>query len=177
MISKSRVRIIINAIYGCIYGGIIVFFLLVAVIINRIPSVASLPFYSLKKSVPEYADSGYLSNQDFIKTRNILGTFGFNPFICTFKRLTGIPCLICGGTRSFFHFAHLGLKKSALMNPLVFSGIVLLLFYGLVSIAGLSTGRKELIIFLPGWLKRMIFVLIIGAVLINWAYLIFIGKP
>lgn len=37
---------------------------------------------------------------------------------CPYRMLTGKPCPLCGGTRSFIHAAHLHFKDSVELNPL-----------------------------------------------------------
>ncbi|MDI6788692.1 MAG: DUF2752 domain-containing protein, partial [Planctomycetota bacterium] len=100
---------------------------------------------------------------------------------CTFKNITGIPCLTCGGTRSLFHLSHLRIKKAFSMNPLVFSGFAVVLIYGLISLISIIIyGSSGITITIPsrlGWIKRTSIILLIGSLLINWAYLIFICKP
>jgi hypothetical protein len=161
----KKITITINPLYGIIYGSIILLLLISALIISGIPLFSNL-----------------------LSTYSAQST-GFNPFVCTFKKIIGIPCMTCGGTRSFFHFAHLRLKDSFLMNPLIFLIVTAVLFYGMVSVISLliphhrlnslenNNGKKELKIVIPLWLKRILIILVIGSVLINWEYLIFVAKP
>ncbi|MFH1230656.1 MAG: DUF2752 domain-containing protein [Planctomycetota bacterium] len=151
---RTTFEITIHTLYGFIYGGIILFLLLSALIITEIPLLSNLfNSYSTQSTV-------------------------FNPFVCTFKKITGLPCMTCGGTRSFFYLAHLKLYKSFLMNPIIFLSVMALLLYGLISLIRLITkNNNPLRVVIPIWLKRILVILLISSALINWAYLIFIGKP
>jgi len=99
-----------------------------------------------------------------------------NIFTCTFKKITGLPCATCGGTRSTFYLSRLQLKQSLLINPMVFLGFVGLLMWGIISLISIAFYKSKTISFtLPG--KRLLIILLVGGLLINWAYLIFISKP
>jgi hypothetical protein len=161
----KKITISINPIYGIIYGGIIIFLLMSSLVISETPLLSNLINTYSKQSI------------------------AFNPFVCTFKKITGLPCMTCGGTRSFFYFAHLKFKNSFSMNPLVFLTVTILLLYGLISVISFLTPKhrvnpldsnsikKELKISIPIWLKNLMIILAIGSLLINWAYLVFISKP
>ena len=99
-----------------------------------------------------------------------------NIFTCTFKKITGLPCATCGGTRSTFYLSRLQLKQSLLINPMVFLGFVGLLMWGIISLISIAFYKSKTISFtLPG--KRLLIILLVGGLLINWAYLIFISNP
>ena len=99
-----------------------------------------------------------------------------NMFACAFKKITGIPCATCGGTRSTFYLSHLRFKQSLFINPMVFLGFVGLLMWGIISLISIAFYKSKTISFtLPG--KRLLIILLVGGLLINWAYLIFISKP
>ena len=176
----KKIAITLNPLYGFIYGGITAFLLVVALIISSY-KVAGL---SLLDWIPSEGQSYIDTNLKPVTTKPV--TFIFNPFVCTFKKISGLPCMTCGGTRSLFHFAHLRLKDSFSMNPFVFLIITAMLLYGLVSVISLliprdhfddSNNKKEFEIIIPRWSKRILIILLVGGFLINWAYLIFIGKP
>lgn len=152
-LSSKEVVITLNSFYGIIYGGITIFLLISALIINKISLISAL--------LQNYSAQ----------------TFIFNPLICTFKKITGLPCLTCGATRSFSYLAHLRFKDAFLMNPLILLLVTGLLFYGLLSVTSFASGKKELKVSVPAELKRIMFILIIGGTAINWVYLIFICKP
>ncbi|MEK7310102.1 MAG: DUF2752 domain-containing protein [Planctomycetota bacterium] len=100
----------------------------------------------------------------------------FNIFTCTFKKITGIPCATCGGTRSTFYLSHLQFKQSLLMNPMVFLGFIGLVMWGIISLINIAFYKSKTIsLAMPG--KRLLIILLVGGLLINWAYLIFISKP
>ncbi|MBI4711898.1 MAG: DUF2752 domain-containing protein [Planctomycetes bacterium] len=91
---------------------------------------------------------------------------------CTFKNITGIPCLTCGGTRSIMNLSHLHLLDSFLFNPLVFLGTVTIFIAGLISLTVLLS-KNDFRITVP---VPVIKILLVGGVIINWLYLILIKK-
>ena len=59
---------------------------------------------------------------------------------------------------------------------MVFLGFVGLLMWGIISLISIAFYKSKTISFtLPG--KRLLIILLVGGLLINWAYLIFISKP
>ncbi|MEW6026775.1 MAG: DUF2752 domain-containing protein [Planctomycetota bacterium] len=166
MNEKSKwVTTTLNPFYGLIYAGIILFLLAAMLAVPK-----HFVFHSGHQAGQDKA-LGYAVNMPLAQK-----PINYNIFTCTFKKITGLPCATCGGTRSTFYLSHLQFKQSLLMNPLVFIGFIGLLIWGITSLVSIVFYKSKPIIFaLPG--KRLLIVLIIGAILINWAYLIFIGKP
>ncbi len=94
---------------------------------------------------------------------------------CLFHRLTGLPCLLCGMTRSFAAAARLRLSDSFnlhLMGPFFFLGVLLLL---VINAAALLGGRR--IEFVPDKrTRRAASWFLLAALCAAWAFkLIFFG--
>ena len=96
---------------------------------------------------------------------------------CTFRMITGVPCLTCGGTRSLTAVAHLDLAAAFLMNPLV-------ALAGLAAAAYVVHAAGVWALGWPRWrpsvssprARRLLRIAVIGAVLLNWTYLIAVGR-
>jgi len=96
--------------------------------------------------------------------------FGGLPTLCSFKVVSGKPCMACGMTRSWVHMAHGRLEEALIQNPLGSVLFVLTVFavvylggrqLGLVPALRLQVGRAG------AWTMRGIAVFV---VLVNWAY-------
>lgn len=107
---------------------------------------------------------------EFFQTERI--TFLF----CHFRNIFGIPCLTCGMTRSLFHFSHFRIFESFQMNPLIFLSVLLLLGWGIYSLAVRFLDFPQIKIEFKSVERKLLIVFIIAAILLNWYYLIFIGK-
>ncbi len=92
---------------------------------------------------------------------------------CNFRKITGIPCIGCGGTRCMMALSHGDVVKSFLFNPIIFLGIVTIIVWFAVAL------RRYLLRIEPSPLTdrqlgiRRIF-LKFGLpvlVLLNWIYL------
>ncbi len=94
---------------------------------------------------------------------------------CVFHRITGFPCLTCGGTRSILALSQFDPGMSFLHNPLVTLFIAGLILFSILSLLSQVTGRSVKIE-LAGREKRGLRILIILAVSSNWIYLILAGK-
>ena len=102
--------------------------------------------------------------------------FSALPPLCSFKAITGLPCLSCGMTRSWVHLVHGRIEESWLMSPL---GLVLCIAtlvaatYGVLRSLGampalrVDLSRGGTIAF------RTTIVLI---VLLNWGYVVSAGR-
>ncbi len=100
-----------------------------------------------------------------------LATGGLPP--CFFRRLTGVPCPTCGGTRAAIALAHGDLAGALAVNPLVTLGLGLLVVGGLLDGAlALAGGGVRIPARLTGWL-RAVLVLLLAA---NWFWLIADGR-
>lgn len=94
---------------------------------------------------------------------------------CTFKAFTGWPCLSCGSTRAFGRLFALDLPGALAMNPLAALGVLCVLAWGLVDLALLPGGRGLRVTPSAG-LARMLRVLVVVAVIANWAWLVAVGR-
>ncbi len=56
----------------------------------------------------------FITNFAALKTDN----FNDGPILCTFRRVTGLPCPFCGTTRAFGELAQGNLISSLTLNPL-----------------------------------------------------------
>ena len=155
-INPNKVIINLTPLYGIIYGSIVLI-LLTAMLI-----------------VPKQLVFG--SHYQTPSTPLLQQPITLNIFACTFKKITGIPCATCGGTRATFYLSHLQFKQSLLMNPMVFLGFICILMWGMTSLISIAFYKSKTFSFtMPG--KRLLIILIVGGLLLNWAYLIFINKP
>ena len=97
--------------------------------------------------------------------------------MCWFRRVTGRPCPSCGATRAFLALARGRWIEGIAHNPLfagIFFGLIVLVVYAAWVVVlrkpclRLSFGgRRE---------KWILGVALAAAVLLNWAYLIWIGE-
>lgn len=95
--------------------------------------------------------------------------FSALPSMCTFKLLTGQPCLACGMTRSWIHLAHGHPLAAVAQNPLgasLFLVTAITLAYLLLRRIGLPALRLEMSN-AEAWTIRG---LVIGSVVVNWLY-------
>ena len=96
---------------------------------------------------------------------------------CPLRTFTGVPCPSCGGTRSFVALAHLELGEAIRMNPLA----------ALVGIGAMLYVAYSFGVWALGWKRwrpeahsearvRLLRYGVLGAVTLNWIYLIAIGR-
>jgi hypothetical protein len=94
---------------------------------------------------------------------------------CTFKALTGWPCLSCGSTRAFGRLFALDLGGAVAMNPLAGIAALGMFAWGLVDLALLPGGRCLSVSVSPAF-ARALRVLAVLAAIANWAWLIATGR-
>jgi len=92
---------------------------------------------------------------------------------CYFRRLSGFPCLTCGGTRAALALVDGNLPAAFRANPLVTVALVVLVGGGLAagvrSLAGPGVSDPER---LPGWVRPAVLL----ALAANWLWLISQGR-
>ena len=98
---------------------------------------------------------------------------------CGFRTITGIPCLSCGGTRSAWALVRLDLERAFVMNPLVAVCGLLAGIY-VIHAAMVLLGRRKPWVFdkkkLKGTSGLMLRLAVIGVIVLNWGYLIYVGR-
>ena len=96
---------------------------------------------------------------------------------CTFRALTGLPCLTCGATRSAWQFLHGHFLTSLRFNPLAFLAYCGIAVFDLYAIAVLiaRTPRLRLSNF-TRFEKLVVRILVIALLSGNWLYLV-VARP
>lgn len=98
-----------------------------------------------------------------------------HPVVCTFKAVTGVPCLTCGGTRATWRLLAFDPAGALALNPLATVAVVAVSLWALADLLLLSRGSALRLRLSP----RAANVARIGgalALLLNWAYLIAVGR-
>ena len=90
---------------------------------------------------------------------------------CIFHRLTGIPCLTCGGVRSLVALSQFDVASSFLLNPMVFVFAAGVVVFSLVSLYGLIFARN-IVLRLDRGQKKALRIGAISLIIVNWLYLI-----
>jgi len=101
--------------------------------------------------------------------------FHRNPYICSFKQVTGYPCFTCGMTRSWVHHIHLEVLHGFVQSPLGSLLFVLALAFTVWTAIRLAFRLGSLRF---GWTDRDKVVLWVGGVVLflgNWLYTILTG--
>jgi hypothetical protein len=97
------------------------------------------------------------------------------PFaLCWFKLTTGHPCMTCGTTRALGRMARADLAGALRVNPLATAGALGLLPWAAADLALSRSGRAVGLV-VEGMGRRLLTILIVAALLVNWAYLIYEG--
>jgi hypothetical protein len=107
-----------------------------------------------------------------------VGLFGLDRLgftFCFFKLTTGLPCPTCGSTRALGRLAHLDLAGALAMNPLAALAALGLLLWGLLDLALLPRGRASRLAIAPRW-QGPARVVILGALVLNWTFLLALGR-
>ncbi|MCE5325696.1 MAG: DUF2752 domain-containing protein [Planctomycetaceae bacterium] len=101
----------------------------------------------------------------------IARAFHINTTTCLLKRLTGLPCPACGGTRSFVCLLHGDILAAVAFNPL--AAIICLLAAAALVVRMLL--RRQVQVQLGPRERVAAMSIFVAAVLVNWAYLIQCG--
>lgn len=93
--------------------------------------------------------------------------------VCPFRAATGVPCPTCGTTHAFLALLSLHPLRALAFNPLIIVATLTFAAGGIVS-GLLALVNRPLPIPGDGMGRTMRF-LIVGAILLNWAYVIWTG--
>lgn len=96
-------------------------------------------------------------------------------WFCPFHRLTGLPCVACGGTRAVVAFAHGRVLEALTLNPLVTFGLAAFVLYCVYAVVALGSGLRFRPV-LAGSRATVARVLVLVVLSLNWAYLIAAGR-
>ncbi len=92
---------------------------------------------------------------------------------CSFRALTGWPCVTCGATRGALAFLHGEFAEAWRFNPLVFLGICAVIVFDLYALVVLTTRSRRVRVSLPRAGARKVVVAIVLLVgLANWLYVL-----
>ena len=92
---------------------------------------------------------------------------------CTFRALTGLPCVTCGATRASLFFLHGNLAAAWHLNPLVFVGLCGVAVFDLYALLVLSTrGRRVRVLGPERGARWLLLASLLLAGLANWIYLL-----
>ena len=92
---------------------------------------------------------------------------------CSWRALTGLPCVTCGATRAAVTLLHGDLHAAWRFNPLVFAGLFGVGVYDLYALIVLAARTKRLRVQITGSTARLFaltVLLTLGA--LNWIYLL-----
>lgn len=92
---------------------------------------------------------------------------------CMFRHLTGIPCPACGALHSGYYMAHFQFMQALAANPFFFIVYVGLVFLAANTLAGYIF-KKNLHFICSEQEYRLLRILIIIALPLNWIYLVIV---
>jgi hypothetical protein len=95
--------------------------------------------------------------------------------LCTFKRVTGIPCATCGSTRALAQLAHLDLAGALALNPLAALASLGIAAWAVGDLLLLVSGRA-LSLELSAREGRGLSIAAVALVVLNWAYVVAAGR-
>lgn len=100
--------------------------------------------------------------------------FGVVAHVCLWKRVTGLPCAGCGGTRAADALLHGDLVAAFVMNPAVSAGILLFALLAAYACGVLLFRLKPLrpaLLRGQGWRAA-----VLATLAANWIYLLLAGR-
>jgi hypothetical protein len=99
------------------------------------------------------------------------------PFtVCLFKRMTGLPCVTCGGTRALARLVAFDLSGAFAMNPLVTLGLLSVLPWAAADLWLWWRRRGALSVEIVPAARDFLMWAALGAGLANWAWLLWSGR-
>ena len=101
--------------------------------------------------------------------------FHRNPYICSFKQITGYPCFTCGMTRSWVEQVHGHVWTGLVQSPLGSLLFFLALAFSLWTLARVALRLPPLTIRVKRWESAAFWGGGGAALLANWAYSILTG--
>ena len=112
-----------------------------------------------------------------------LGMFGMarwfpfqrNPYMCSFKQITGYPCFSCGMTRSWIHAVHGRLLEGIQQSPFGSFLFYLALAFTLWTVLRFALRLPSLKFRIARWESAGIWAFFVVALLGNWIYTIVFG--
>lgn len=93
--------------------------------------------------------------------------------ICGMQRVFGVPCPMCGGTRSFYALSNLDVAKALALNPLACLGAAAVSIWFAVWVSDRIFKTRFAAAFQRRLLTRAAGKVLIGLCLLNWVYLFF----
>ena len=93
---------------------------------------------------------------------------------CLFHRITGLPCLTCGATRSVVSLSGFKIASSFIYNPFMAIFLAAILLFSTVKAAGFLF-KREIILELTGGEKKGFRIAVLSLIILNWIYLIIAG--
>jgi hypothetical protein len=137
-------------------------------------NVMQIKIESISPKSPIHMIWGIFALGLLITGRLIEGFVGKLP-PCVFKKVTGIPCLTCGATRSVVALSNFDIIKSFKFNPLMLLAVLVTLGFSFFVFLGWLSKRRVAVI-MSSREKVILRYSIIILIISNWAYLIFISE-
>jgi len=92
---------------------------------------------------------------------------------CTFRTLTGVPCVTCGATRAAMALMEGNIVGAFWLNPLVFVGMAAVALFNLYALAVLLMRAPRLRVVAPARrVRRTLVAISCSVLLLNWIYLL-----
>jgi hypothetical protein len=99
------------------------------------------------------------------------------PFdVCLFKRMTGLPCVTCGGTRALARLVALDIPGAFAMNPLVTLGLLAVLPWAAADLWLWWRRQQALSVEIMPAARDFLLWAALGAGLANWAWVVWAGR-